>query len=340
MSVYQRNGHWYLNVTINGKRIRKAIKEARTRSQAEKAERILRDEIFEKRFGEGGFRTFSDFVEKDYKPYAKEHKRGFNVELSILRVLIERFGKKRLIDITPKDVQSFQIERAAEITSRKQLRSKSTVNRDVAVLSAVLKLAKKYGEIKENPVKGKIQYYTKLNSRERVLSEFEEKVLFNTIKEDVKFSRQVEILLYTGMRRGELFKLEWQDIDLKEGFINFRKEITKTGKARIVPMLSNVHKIFEFLSDENKTVSETDKIFPGKNWQASQFSTKFSDICSDLGLKGLTIHSLRHTFSTRCQKAGIDPFALKAILGHAKLSMTDKYTHVSKETLKLNLIGI
>ena len=53
MTVYQRKGHWHLRVTVNGKRYRKAIKEARTRSQAERAERILRDEIFEKRFGEG-----------------------------------------------------------------------------------------------------------------------------------------------------------------------------------------------------------------------------------------------------------------------------------------------
>ena len=64
MSVFQRNGHWYLSVTVNGKRVRKAIKEARTRQQAERAERILRDEIYEKRFGDGGFRQFDDFVEK------------------------------------------------------------------------------------------------------------------------------------------------------------------------------------------------------------------------------------------------------------------------------------
>ena len=96
MSVYQRKGHWHLSITINGKRIRKAIKEAQTKRQAEKAERVLRNEIFENRYGIGGQKLFSDFVEKSYKPHAKEHKKGYSVELSVLNVLINRFGKFRL----------------------------------------------------------------------------------------------------------------------------------------------------------------------------------------------------------------------------------------------------
>ena len=58
-----------------------------------------------------------------------------------------------------------------------------------------------------------------------------------------------------------------------------------------------------------------------------------------LGWKDLTVHSLRHTFSTRADKFGIGAFAQKALLGHAKLSMTDRYTHLSKETLKDSLKG-
>lgn len=336
MSVYQINGHWYLSVTVNGKRIRKAIKEARTRQQAEKAERILRDEIYEKRFGEGGFRLFGDFVEKSYKPYAKEHKRGYKVELSILNVLIDNFGKQRLIDITPEAVETFKRDRKSEITIRGDVRSKSTVNRDVAVLSAVFNLAKDYGEIKNNPVSN-IKYYTNLNSRDRILSEEEEAILFESIKDDVKFSRQVELLLYTGMRRGELFKLEWRDIDLVEGFINIRKETTKTGKSRTIPMLSNVQKIIEELSNENKNFLDGEKIFCGHSWQSTAFSSKFSKICIDLGFKDLTVHSLRHTFSTRADKYGVGAFAQKSLLGHAKLSMTDRYTHISRETLKSSL---
>ncbi len=339
MSVFQRNGHWYLSITVNGKRIRQAIKEARTLRQAEKAERILRDEIYENRFGGGGQRNFAEFVETSYKPFAKEHKRGYTVERSILNVLIEKFGKRRLIEITPEIVENFKRERAAEITTRGKLRSKATVNRDVAVLAAVFNLAKDFGDVKNNPVSN-IKYYTNLNSRSRVLSEDEETILFEVIDDDINFSRKVEILLYTGMRRGELFKIEWRDVDLIEGFINLRKEITKTRKPRTIPMLSNVQKIFEDLRGEASDIGDTDKIFFGVASQSNAFSAKFSEICSGLGFKDLTVHSLRHTFSTRADKYKVGAFAQKAILGHSKLSMTDKYTHLSKETLKASLEGM
>ncbi len=336
MSVFQRNGHWHLSVTVNGKIIRKAIKEARTRRQAEKAERILRDEIYENRFGDGGQRNFADFVEKSYKPYAKEHKRGYAVELSILKVLIEKFGKRKLIEITPEAVENFKRERASEKTNRNKLRSKSTVNRDVAVLAAVFNLAKDFGEVKNNPVSN-VKYYTNLNSRDRILSEDEETILFEHIGGDINFSRQVEILLYTGMRRGELFKIEWRDIDLDEGYINIRKEITKTGKARIVPMLSNVQKIFGELRDEAGDIQSNDKVFSGEMSDAAKLTVKFRKVCDGLGFNDLTVHSLRHTWITRAEEEGIRVYAIKAIVGHSQRSMTDRYTHLSKEALKASL---
>ena len=339
MAVYQRNtkkGSWYLTVTINGKRIRKNIKGARTKRQAEQAERVLRDDFFENRYGDGGQKIFSDFVENSYKPYAIEHKKGYEVEFSILKVLIEKFGKKKLIEISPEEIENFKRQRASEITTHKAIRAKSTVNRDIAVLSAVFNLAKDFGEIKENPVSN-VKYYTNLNSRDRILSDDEETILFEHIRNDVKFSRQIEILLYTGMRRGEIFQLEWRDIDLKDGFINLRKETTKTRKPRTIPMLSNVQAIFESLYLETGEVRGIDEIFSGIKSRATKCSEKFRKVCGELGLQDLTIHSLRHTFSTRADRFGVGAFAQKDLLGHAKLSMTDRYTHLSNETLKDNM---
>ncbi|MGI8555852.1 MAG: tyrosine-type recombinase/integrase [Pyrinomonadaceae bacterium] len=342
MAVNQRGtkkNSWYVTITINGKRIRKVIPEATTKRQAERAERAIRNELFEKRYGDGGFRLFGDFVEKSYKPYAREHKKGYYVELTPLKALIERFGKLRLSDITPEDVNKFKTDRANEITSRKKLRSKATVNRDVAVLSAIFNLAKDYGEVKENPV-NKIKYYGNLPTRDRILSEDEEIILFEKIRDNVKFSRQIEILLYTGMRRGELFKIEWRDIDLTNGFINIRKEITKTNKGRIIPMLSNVRAIFESLFNEAAEILLNDKIFPGTDSQAGAFSENFRLICKELNFEDLTVHSLRHTFSTRADECKVGAFAQKALLGHSRLAMTDRYTHPSKETLKENIVGM
>lgn len=338
MAVKQRNGHWHLDVTINGRRIRKAIKEAQTKRQAEQAERILRNEIFENRFGIGGQRLFSEFVENSYKPYAKANKKGYDVELASLKPLVGTFGKKRLYEITPEAIETFKRQRTSEKTIRGTLRAKSTVNREIAVLSAVFNLAESFGEIKENPV-NHVKYYGNLRSRERVLSEEEEDALFERIKDDIKLSRQVEILLYTGLRRSELFKIEWRDIDLKEGFIYLRAEITKANRSRTIPMLSNVQKIFEKMHSEAGVIEVKEKVFVGSINQNQTLSRKFREHCQKLGITELTIHSLRHTFSTRADKYGVGAFAQKTLLGHTKLAMTDRYTHPSKETLKENLIS-
>lgn len=342
MSVHRRKTKkvsWYVHIQIDGKRIRKVIKEAQTRREAEKAERAILSELFEKRYGIGGQKNFAEFVENSYKPYAEENHKGYYVECSALKALVARFGKLRLADITPEEVEKFKRDRSNEITRKGKKRSKATVNRDVAVLSMVFNLAKSYGELKENPV-NKTKYYTDLPVRDRILSEDEERILFEHIRDDVRFSNQIEILLYTGMRRGELFKLEWRDIDLINGFINIRKEITKTNRARPLPMLSNVKAIFESLSREAGEIYPTDKVFEGIKSQDIALSNRFTAVCKKLGFKDLTVHSLRHTFSTRADECKVGAFAQKALLGHSRLAMTDRYTHPSKETLKENIVPL
>ncbi len=340
--VHQRGtkkGSWYVHLQINGKRIRKVIKEARTKREAERAERVIISELFENRWGIGGQKNFTEFVEKSYKPYAREHKKGYYVELSVLKALIEKFGKFRLCEITPEEVEKFKRERRAKTTRHGKPRSRATVNRDVAVLSAIFNLAKEYGELKENPV-NHVKYYNNLPSRDRILSEDEEIILFDYIRNDVKFSNQIEILLYTGMRRGELFKIEWRDINLAEAFIFLRKEITKTNTARTLPMLSNVKAIFERLVKEAGEVNQKGKVFEGIKSQDTALSKQFNEVCKELGFEGLTIHSLRHTYSTRVAESQINAFVQKALLGHSKLTMTDRYTHLSKEILKENVIPL
>ncbi|MGI8668468.1 MAG: tyrosine-type recombinase/integrase [Aridibacter sp.] len=356
MAIYQRGESWYIDVIINGKRVRRAIKEARTEEQALYVEESLKDEMFEGKyrlcakcrnpisFKQKLFsefvenRLFSEFVENSYIPFAKDKKKEstYRVEKSVLKDLLKEFGKQKLVEITTEQIEQFKRRRASEITQWKSKRSKATVNRDIAVLSAIFKLAKSYGEIKKNPVKS-VEYYTNLPSRTRVLSEVEERILFKKIKDDVEFSRQIEILLYTGMRRGELFKLEWQDVDLADGFITLRAETTKTSKSRDVVMFENIIEIFKQLKSKAGNVDKTDRIFTGTKSQAGTFSRKFREVCSELGWDTLTVHSLRHTFSTRANEAGVDPFAQKAVLGHSKLNQTDKYTHQSKETIKAGM---
>lgn len=337
MAVFEENGTWYVRFQVDGTRIRKAIKEARTKTQAEKAERAIRNQLFERKWGETGLRSFGEFVEKTYKPFARQHKRGFRVEKSVLLILDQCFGTLRLGDITPQLVLQFQNRRATEITNRGTKRSKATVNRDMAVLSAIMKLALNLGEIRENPVT-KIKYFGNLPKRDRILTDAEEVTLLQGIRDDRDLAHGVEFLLYTGLRRGEMFKLQWRDIDLDSNRITLRAETTKTGHRRTVPILSNVRKIL--LERYTESTSPSSLIFDGtaRNLETA-FSVRFREACAAINLEGITAHTLRHTFSTRANRFGVDPFAQKEALGHAKLSQTADYTHQSSDTFDKNFAG-
>lgn len=337
MAVFEEGGTWYVRFQVDGTRIRKAIKEARTKTQAEKAERAIRNQLFERKWGETGLRLFSNFVEKTYTPFARQHKKGFRVEKSVLATLDDCFGSLRLGDITPQLVLQFQNRRANEITNRGRKRSKATVNRDMAVLSAIMKLALNLGEIRENPV-NKIKYFGNLPKRDRVLTDAEEIRLLEGIRDDRDLAHGVEFLLYTGLRRGEMFKLQWRDIDLDSNRINLRAETTKTSQRRTVPILSNVRKIL--IDRSTDSASPNSLIFDGTAQSLeTAFSLRFREACTILDLEGITAHTLRHTFSTRANRFGVDPFAQKEALGHAKLTQTSDYTHQSSETFDRNFAG-
>lgn len=338
MSIHLENGRWYVRFQVNGSRIRKAIKEARTKKQAERAEQVLKNELFERRWGETGKRNFKDFVENVYKRHARQHKKGFKVELSVLTALIDSFGKLCLGEITPQHVLEFQNKRASEITTRGTKRSRATVNRDVAVLSAIFKLAGRLGEVKENPV-SKIQYFGNLPKRDRVLSDDEEITLLARIRHDKDLSRKVEILLYTGLRRNELFLLQWRDVNLEAGRLRLRSETTKTGRQRTTPLFSNTRAIFEELLNERGNPAPNSLIFDGPEHRALRFSAKLKEVCDDIEMSDVTAHTLRHTFSTRANRFHVDPFAQQEALGHAKLAQTADYTHQSNETFLRNFDG-
>lgn len=339
MAIYERppkSGNWHVDITINKIRYRKAIPEARNKKQAEKAERVLRDEIFNKRFGIGGDKLFKDFVEQSFIPHAKANHKGFYTELSKINKLIETFGAKRLHEITPEIIEQFKRKARAEITIRGKVRAPASVDRILAVLSGMFRLAVRFGEVKDNPMK-RVEYFHQPQTKDRVLSEKEESILFEALKDEIHFSRTVEILLYTGMRRGEMFQLEWRDVNFTDGFINIRGETTKSGKPRVVPMFARVQKILESIRDEAGTVSQFEQVFVKAKPRGEYLSKRFTDICKDLGIDGVTIHTLRHTFSTRAFESGIQGLAHKALMGHSSLYMTDRYTHVTPEMLKDSL---
>lgn len=147
---------------------------------------------------------------------------------------------------------------------------------------------------------------------------------------------EVCLLAYhTGMRKGEIFGLEWEDIDVLKSQITVQRSYdgpTKSGFSRIIPMSPEIEAHFL-----DKTLKMSHNYIEGKVI-SKQFDPNplFQAACRKAGVPVITFHGLRHTFATLALEAGRSPKMVQEVLGHSKLSTTlDLYWSVTQEELQL-----
>jgi integrase len=140
------------------------------------------------------------------------------------------------------------------------------------------------------------------------------------------------VALYTGMRRGELFKLEWRDVDFERGFIHIREP--KGGKSQKIPMNSMARQVLEAHERE----PDTPFVFPGQGGrQRRTIQVASNKIKARAGLPAdfRPMHGLRHLFaSTLASSGAVDLHTLQRMLTHKNPRMTQRYAHLRDEALQ------
>jgi integrase len=145
-----------------------------------------------------------------------------------------------------------------------------------------------------------------------------------------------EMLLYTGLRDGELRNLEWADVDLRKGLIYVRVKEEwrpKTRRGRVVPLAGEAIALLRSLSKNGKYLFTTRS---GKPWVPPRqpWVSLLDRIEKKEGvnLKGqVSLHTFRHTFATTCLMNGVDIKTVSEFLGHTTVRMTEKYLHLLPE---------
>lgn len=134
------------------------------------------------------------------------------------------------------------------------------------------------------------------------------------------------ILLYTGMRCGELLALRKSDINLRTKCLIIRRSKTESGRNRIIPIHSRILPLISRLYHKSN-----DRILPVTY---SQFSRQFKEIMASIKCTHST-HDCRHTAASLFDKYGAPPNATRAILGHKHGDITTKvYTHKAIRELR------
>ncbi|WP_414043005.1 site-specific tyrosine recombinase XerD [Macrococcus sp. EM39E] len=149
----------------------------------------------------------------------------------------------------------------------------------------------------------------------------------------------LELLYATGMRVSELINLNIDDVNTVMGFV---RVYGKGNKERIIPMGDNMIKLLENYINTTRfkmlKKEMTDSLFlnfHGKRLTRQGFWKIMRQIKVDAGInKKLTPHTLRHSFATHLLENGADLRAVQEMLGHADISTTQLYTHISKKQIR------
>lgn len=236
--------------------------------------------------------------------------------------------------------------------------SQSIIDKVYMMLKKTLKEAVKRRIIRENPAEDlKKPKSSKHSEKVRALTTDEEVRLYRILTtEDVNYSHQMLLSMLTGMRMGEINALTMDDINLGFKTITINKTIARGAKGvafisespktesgnRTIPISATVMPLMKeiILCAGKEYVFES----KGKLVTTSQVNLQFKRITQkydiiDTKVRGrVSLHSLRHTFATRCIEAGMQPKVLQHILGHSDIRITlntycDAFENFQKENI-------
>jgi integrase len=208
--------------------------------------------------------------------------------------------------------------------------AKSTVNRHLANLKTLLRMAwREWNVIQAVPY---FPMYKEDNARTEVLDLKAQERVMKWIRSQAGMKAELadlyEVLLETGMRKGEALALDWKrHVSLDRGCLKLTRDIVKTGRERTVPLSSKARRILE-----KRLEAGFERPFPYTREYASKV---FRDARIHFGLPDeLCVHSLRHTATTRLVEKGKDIYRVGQMVGHSTVTMTERYSHLAPDYLR------
>jgi integrase len=255
------------------------------------------------------------------------------------------FKGRLAADITSKDVEDFKAAfaqdpvrrvpgkrkrpgRSRSRSTKETARAVATVNAYLKYLKAVFSRAVRQGRLGYNPVHA-VKLYRENNARNRCLSAEEESRLLSALSPRLR--ALVTMVLHTGMRRGELRALRWDDIDFATGTLRIRQD--KAGDGRWVTLNSVAKATLLGLRREQRILGPYVFCSPlGKflhNWER-----EWRPALEAAQIPDFRFHDCRHTFASRLTMAGVDLYTVQRAGGWKTQVMVQRYAHLSPDHMK------
>ncbi len=305
--------------------------------------------------------TLGVFFEERYQPYCQAHMKSEtanNRAWVIKHYFVEHWADKPLTEINQWLVTSWR---------RKKLKDglkPGGVNRPIAALKALLNRAVEWQVIDVNPLAGMKQLKEDRTGVVRYLSEDEENRLRaaldkrqdqqrNERESHIQWQEErhlkaalsltkavftdhikpiVLLALNTGMRRGEIFSLGLQDVNLKQRQVTVQGDTAKSGNSRAIPLNDEaMHALASWIDEQDLS----DLVFPSPKTgkRLDNITTAWRNVMKDAGIQNFRFHDTRHDFASKLVMKSVDLYSVQRLLGHTSIEMTQRYAHLAPDHL-------
>lgn len=315
MGLYRRGKFFWFTITYQGTRIQESLKTDNKRLAEKLYAKVLTDIVEGRYFDSVKAKNtpFAEMTDKYMKRYEKSR------DKTSLNRLLPVFGNLTVADITTEKVSDYMDERLDIVKP-------ATVYQELALMRRMYNVAiKEWGWLRDNPVSRLSFSVGNSNARDRWLRTEEEKMLLSSATNPKWLKNLVVVALHTGMRRGEILRLKWQNADFKRRAVRVVK--SKNGEKRAIPMSQTLFNVLKSITV--KDVSG--RVFP---ISASSVRHAFDKVMERACIEDFHFHDLRHTFATRLVQNGVDIYKVKELLGHKTIAMTMRYAHHCPDSLR------
>lgn len=338
---------WYYRHDITdpktGKRKQKEVGGFRTKEEAQEAAVRIQSELLNGTYVEPTKLTVGefllDFVENTLKyevaPNTYEQRMTF-----VKNHIQPNIGSLRLTDLTPNHVQKFY-------NSLREHYGAGYVQNIGNLLSKAFTQAVKWNMISRNPIPlVKKPSLSRKNTKMKTWTVEDQRKFLDYAKDGPKLYYVIFLLALTsGMRKGELLGLIWDDVDTKKGIVSIKRTIVYAQRKLYLKDMPKTESAIRTIQLPEPTIkvmkqwklecpaNELNILFPSPKTKGilypNSLDKQLAKTIKGAGVPEITMHGLRHTFATTLLGSNVNPKIVQEMLGHATIKTTmDTYSHV------------
>lgn len=326
IQLYKRNKRWHYKFSIHGTQHRGS-----TYTETKELAKLYAQKIYNEIYVNKHHIKYSNVLLTEFIQFHLNTQ-----ENNLSRMWL--YTKGRLLKKFLKFAQEHHIEYIHDVTLEflekykfallKKNKPKTAQN-TLGTIHTMFKHAVKLKYLHDNPVTQLDVIRGIQKNKQRYLTKEEIKILLKASEEHY-FKDLILVGVYTGMRRGELANLCFEDVDINKKLIYVKNKdnfTTKSRKERVLPLHQ---KLYEFFSI-NKNKKGYCFLNNGNQINLKTLTLNFKKLCLKLDMRNVSLHTLKHTFVSWCLIENISIFKVAKWAGHSTTHITELYSHLCPE---------